>query len=132
MDQHQIIPAGPRIPAILQAAWLGHRPFEYLEWCRDHHGDAFTINTPRMGLVPVFGTPEYARQIFALDGDSLHGGAAQAPLVDFAGDHSIMKLDGAIHREHREIMTGVLKPSDLPENGQGSSQLSAMPLPDGR
>jgi cytochrome P450 len=75
------------------------------------------IATPRLGWTPIFSRPEDVEQIFALDGIHLQGGAAQAPMVDFAGERSLMKLDGPEHREHREVLMGSLRPSDLPEGG---------------
>jgi len=70
-----------------------------------------------LGRVPVFARPDYAERVFELDGVSLLGGAAQAPAVAFAGDQSLMKLDGQEHREHREIVAGSMRPSELPGGG---------------
>ena len=98
------LPPGPRLPAALQAAWLAYRPYRFFERCRDAHGEAFTIGT-LLGRIPVFARPDYVEQIFALDGDTLLGGTAQTPAVVFAGEHSLMKLDGPAHRDHREILT---------------------------
>ena len=111
------LPPGPRHPAALQGAWLTYRPFDFLEWCRDHHGETFTIKLPALGRVPIFTRPQDIERIFELDGGPLSGGAAQSPLVDFAGARSLMKLDGAAHRDHREVLCRALKPSELPNGG---------------
>ncbi len=115
-----LLPPGPRRPAALQGAWLAYRPFRFLEWCRQHHGETFTLAIPNLGRVPIFTKPEDIAQIFELDGHQLSGGAAQAPLVDFAGNRSLMKLDGTVHRDHREILGKALRPSDLPDGGQAT------------
>ena len=114
-----ILPPGPEFPTALQGAWLTYRPFRFLEWCRDHFGETFTVSIPSLGRVCIFTRPEDIERIFALDGRSLLGGAAQSPLVDFAGDRSLMKLDGQAHREHREILGKALRPADLPDGGEG-------------
>ena len=113
-----LLPPGPRRPAALQGGWLAYRPFRFLEWCRDHHGDTFTLAIPSLGRMPIFTRPEDIERIFELDGRLLAGGAAQAPLVDFAGDRSVMKLDGTAHRDHREILGRALRPSNLPDGGE--------------
>jgi cytochrome P450 len=113
-----LLPPGPRHPAAFQGAWLTYRPFDFLEWCRDHHGETFTLKLPALGRVPIFTRPQDIERIFELDGGPLSGGAAQSPLVDFAGDRSLMKLDGAAHRDHREVLCRALKPSDLPDGGE--------------
>ena len=56
-------------------------------------------------------------QIFALDGKELAGGVAQARLFEFAGDRSLMKLDGADHRTHRGCLSRALDPAGMPELG---------------
>jgi cytochrome P450 len=119
MDKAQL-PPGPKQPAALQGAWLTYRPFRFLEWCRDHHGETFTVKIPSLGSVPIFTRPEEIERIFDLDGSLLSGGAAQAPLVDFAGDRSLMKLDGSAHRAHREILGKALRPSELPDGGEAT------------
>jgi cytochrome P450 len=113
-----LLPPGPKRPASLQGAWLTHRPFDFLEWCRDHHGETFTVKIPSLGCVPIFTRPQDIERVFELDGGALAGGAAQAHLVDFAGDRSLMKLDGADHREHREALCKALRPSELPDGGE--------------
>src|SRR5205823_6007592 len=109
-------PPGPGLPAALQAAWLAYRPYRFLEHCRKAHGEAFTIATP-LGRVPIFARPDDVERIFALDGDTLLGGTAQAPAVVFAGEESVMKLDGPAHREHREILAGAFRVAELPRGG---------------
>ena len=111
------LPPGPRHPAAFQGAWLTYRPFDFLEWCRNHHGETFTLKLPALGRVPIFTRPQDIERIFELDGGPVSGGEAQSPLVDFAGDRSLMKLDGTAHRDHREVLCRALKPSELPNGG---------------
>ena len=68
--------------------------------------------------MPIFTRPADIARIFNLDGTLLAGGSAQSPLVDFAGDRSLMKLDGAAHREHREILRKAFRPAGLPDGGE--------------
>jgi cytochrome P450 len=115
---NSFLPHGPRWPAALQGAWLTYRPFDFLEWCRKHYGETFTLKIPALGRTPIFTRPEDIERIFELDGLSVSGGAAQSPLVDFAGDRSLMRLDGRAHRDHREVLCQALKPSALPDGGE--------------
>jgi cytochrome P450 len=114
------LPPGPKHPAAVQGAWLTYRPFGFLEWCRARYGETFTLKIPSVGSVPIFTRPDHIERIFELDGAALWGGAAQAPLVDFAGDRSLMKLDGEAHQGHREILAKALRPSELPEGGEAT------------
>jgi cytochrome P450 len=111
-------PPGPALPAALQAAWLIYRPYQFLERCQRAHGDAFTIAS-MLGRVVVFARPDYVERIFDLDSDgtTLLGGTAQTPAVVFAGDESLMKLDGSTHREHREILAAAFRAAELPHGG---------------
>jgi cytochrome P450 len=111
-------PPGPALPAVLQAGWLVYRPYRFLDRCRRAHGDAFTI-TSMLGRVAVFARPDYVERIFALDSEdaTLLGGTAQAPAVVFAGDQSLMKLDGPAHRAHREVLAGAFRSAELPRGG---------------
>jgi cytochrome P450 family 135 len=115
-----LLPPGPKRPAAVQGAWLTYRPFGFLEWCRARYGETFTLKIPSVGSVPIFTRPDHIERIFELDGAALWGGAAQAPLVNFAGDRSLMKLDGEAHRGHREILAKALRPSELPEGGEAT------------
>ncbi len=72
------LPPGPKYPAALQGAWLTYRPFGFLEWCRAHHGETFTLKLPSVGSVPIFTRPDDIERIFDLDGTALWGGAAGA------------------------------------------------------
>ena len=112
------LPPGPKLPPGLQGAWLAYRPFEFLKRCRARHGETFTLRVPSLGPVPIFTRPADIARIFNLDGTLLAGGSAQSPLVDFAGDRSLMKLDGAAHREHREILRKAFRPAGLPDGGE--------------
>jgi cytochrome P450 len=116
--ERPVLPPGPKSPAARHGAWLTYRPFDFLEWCRARHGETFTLKIPSIGSVPIFTRPDDIERIFELDGITLSGGAAQAPLVDFAGDRSLMKLDGADHDGHRQILARALRPSELPEGGE--------------
>ncbi len=128
-----LLPPGPRQPAPLQGAWLTYRPFDFLEWCRNHHGETFTLKIPSLGSVPIFTKPDDIERIFDLDGEALAGGAAQTSLVDFAGQRSLMKLDGQDHRDHREILLKSLRLSELADGGDAileriREELSTWPL----
>ncbi len=113
-----LLPPGPKQPAAVQGAWLTFRPFGFLRWCRTHHGETFTLKIPSLGSIAVFTRPQDIVRIFELDGNTLSGGAAQSPVVDFAGDRSLMKLDGQTHREHREILARALAPTAWPDGGE--------------
>jgi cytochrome P450 len=124
------LPPGPRRPAVLQGLSLAHRPFRFLKLCRDTYGDTFTITVPPLGRTVIFSQPDDFEQLLTLDGEILHGGAAQAAVVTFAGDGSLMKLDGAVHQEHREILTRVLRPASLPAGGANLLELIRRTLAD--
>ena len=58
------LPPGPRLPAVLQTVQWVRRPEQFLERCRDRHGDPFTLRFPGLGTFVFFSEPSAIREIF--------------------------------------------------------------------
>jgi cytochrome P450 len=98
------LPAGSRLPAVLQGLWFVARPVEYFERCRTRYGDPFTLRLPATPPVVMFSHPAAIRDIFTGDDDALHGGEATVVLRPILGRHSILLLDGERHLHERRMM----------------------------
>jgi cytochrome P450 family 135 len=100
-----VLPAGPRLPRLVQAwLWL-KRPEPFLSHCARAYGDMFTLRLPLgMNLVHVT-SPELVRTVFAGSGDVLAAGEANATILEpVVGPHSVLVLDGPEHLRQRKLI----------------------------
>jgi len=99
------LPAGPRLPAIVQGLWFVTRPVEYFDRCLARYGDPFTVRLPSTPAVVMFSDPAAIRDIFTGDADALPAGEATANvLLPILGASSLLVLDGARHLRERRMM----------------------------
>jgi cytochrome P450 len=101
------LPPGPRAPALWQTlAWMA-RPGAFLRDAHARFGDPVTIRTYWTAEPMVlFSHPDAVRQIFRLDPAIAPAGQSWEFLRPFAGDDSILLLDGDAHLRERRLMTG--------------------------
>ena len=98
------LPPGPTAaPALQTMHWL-LRPIAFLEACRRHHGDAFSVRflgfqTP---LVMV-SSPDVIRVLYSERGHSLPPGRTLS-LRPIVGPRSVLLLEGAEHLSRRRVM----------------------------
>jgi cytochrome P450 family 135 len=101
------LPPGPRAPAIWQTvAWM-LRPAGFMRRLHRDFGDPVTIRTywTREPMV-LFSHPDAVREIFRLDPEIAPAGRSWEFLAPFAGDHSILLLDGDEHIHQRRLLQG--------------------------
>ena len=102
--QAGVLPAGPRLPAIVQFLHMGFRPTAFLEQCARRYGDPFTLHIPARPPLVMFSDPEAIREIFTGDPELLRAGEANNLLEPMLGQHSLLLLDGPRHLRERRLM----------------------------
>ena len=99
------LPAGPRLPAIVQGLWFVTKPVEFFDRCLARYGDPFTVRLPSTPTVVLFSDPGAIRDIFTGDADAMPAGEATANvLLPILGANSLLVLDGARHLRERRMM----------------------------
>jgi cytochrome P450 len=101
------LPPGPRAPAAWQTVAWTVRPAAFLRRVHARFGDPATIRTLWTDEPTVlFSSPDAIRDVFHLDPAVAPAGQSWEFLRPFAGQHSILVLDGEAHlRERRLIQT---------------------------
>jgi cytochrome P450 len=101
------LPPGPRAPAAWQTIGWTVRPAVFLQRVHERFGDPVTLRTFWTDEPMVmFSHPDSVREIFRLDPAVAPAGQSWEFLRPFAGEHSILVLDGEEHlRERRLIQT---------------------------
>src|SRR4051812_11707316 len=99
------LPDGPRAPAAWQTlAWLA-RPGAFLQRIHQRFGDPVTIRTYWTDEPMVlFSHPDAVRDVFRLDPAVAPAGQSWEFLRPFAGEHSILLLDGDAHMHERRLL----------------------------
>src|SRR3954469_2970864 len=98
------LPAGPRLPPVMQTLrWLV-RPIAFLEACRREFGDAFSVRflgfeTPMVML----SDPEAIRRLYKAPEHTLPPGRTFA-LRPIMGPRSVLLLEGRDHLARRRLM----------------------------
>jgi cytochrome P450 len=98
------MPAGPRLPRMMQTLGFVFFPRRFIDGCRRRYGDVVTFSTlfdPR--FVMVF-DPDAVKQVFRGPPEQLRAGEANAPLGPVVGARSVLLLDGVEHLRHRRLM----------------------------
>src|SRR5687768_17276763 len=95
------LPPSPPLPTPAQTLLWVRRPTEYMEWCRDRYGAAFSIKLPPFRIA-LFSDPESIRTIFASKSDDMHAGGVNRVLRVLVGSSSVLLLDGPEHMRHRK------------------------------
>jgi cytochrome P450 family 135 len=101
------LPPGPRAPAIWQTlAWMA-QPGGFMRRLHREFGDPVTIRTywTEEPMV-LFSHPDAVREIFRLDPAIAPAGRSWGFLRPFAGEHSILLLDGDEHLRERRLLQG--------------------------
>jgi cytochrome P450 len=101
------LPPGPRAPAAWQTvAWMA-RPAAFLRQVHERFGDPVTIRTywTEEPMV-LFSHPDAVREVFRLDPAIAPAGQSWEFLRPFAGEHSILLLDGEEHLRERRLLQG--------------------------
>ena len=98
-------PPGPRMPSLLQAAFVTASPYGWMlrRWRR--HGDVFSSRFPIFGRVVYVADPGEVKRVFTGDPTIFHAGEANAlALGDALGEHSLLTLDEQRHMSQRKLL----------------------------
>jgi cytochrome P450 len=101
------LPPGPRAPTVWQTiAWMA-RPGAFLQRVHQRFGDPATIRTywTEEPMV-LFSSPDSVRGVFRLDPAIAPAGQSWEFVRPFAGQHSILLLDGEEHLRERRLLQG--------------------------
>src|SRR4029453_18392925 len=105
IDREPALPAGPRMPRVVQTWYFVRRPFALLEACVRRYGDCFTVRLLGMPPGVVVSDPEAIRDLLAADDDTVVAGESNARLLEpILGQHSLLVLDGPRHLRERRLM----------------------------
>jgi cytochrome P450 len=102
---HMDFPPGPRMPSLLQAAFVTASPYGWMvkRWRR--YGDVFSSRFPIFGRVVYVADPALVKQVFTGDPTTFHAGEANTlALGDALGDHSLLTLDEDRHLSQRKLL----------------------------
>jgi cytochrome P450 len=101
----ELLPPGPRWPALAQSVGLLRFRHRFIPWLRRRYGDTFTLKVlPAGRVLVVFHRPEHVREIFAGDPEVFHAGKGNAILGPVMGEHSLLLVDGAEHKRARKML----------------------------
>ena len=101
------LPPGPRAPAAWQTVGWMARPAAFMRRAHERFGDPVTIRTywtPEPMV--LFSHPDAVREVFRLDPAIAPAGESWEFLRPFAGEHSILLLDGDAHMRERRLLQG--------------------------
>src|SRR3954453_18048233 len=99
------LPPGPRAPAAWQTVGWMARPAAFMRRAHERFGDPVTIRTywTEEPMV-LFSGPDAVREVFRLDPAIAPAGESWEFLRPFAGEHSILLLDGEAHMRERRLL----------------------------
>ena len=98
-------PPGPRMPSLMQAAFVTASPYGWMvkRWRR--YGDVFSSRFPIFGRVVYLADPALVKQVFTGDAKTFHAGEANTlALGDALGEHSLLTLDEDRHLSQRKLL----------------------------
>jgi cytochrome P450 family 135 len=99
------LPPGPRVPAAWQTMGWTVRPAAFLRRVHARFGDPVTLRTYWTDEPMVlFSGPDSVREIFRLDPAIAPAGQSWEFMRPFAGEHSILVLDGDEHLRERRLI----------------------------
>ena len=99
------LPAGPRLPALLQSIGLLRFRHWFVPAMHRRYGEVFTLRIlPEGRCVVVFNRPEHVKEIFAGDPEVFHAGKGNAILGPVMGEHSLLLVDSGQHKRARRML----------------------------
>ncbi|KAA8965436.1 cytochrome P450 [Mycobacterium sp.] len=99
-----VLPPGPRLPAVVQtAAWL-IRPWDFMQRCAARYGDMFTVRLAGEAPIVMVSHPDAVKEVFTGPPELLHAGEVNRILAPVLGANSVLLLDEDAHREQRRLL----------------------------
>jgi len=99
-----VLPAGPRMPRVIQTAIWFRRAQWMMGECAKRYGETFTLTIAHEGTWVMLSNPDDVKAVFTGDPELLHAGEANRILLPILGEHSLLLLDGAEHMAQRKLM----------------------------
>lgn len=98
------LPAGPRLPRLVQAALMLGCGLQFIAACRRRYGATFTLRVASMGTLVYLTDPADIKTVFAGDPRIYHAGEANSMLKELLGETSVLVVDDDEHRDLRRLM----------------------------
>jgi cytochrome P450 len=98
------LPAGPRMPSVMQTLGFWSRPTAFLNRNRARYGKRYTVKL--LGTPPfvTLSDPADIKQVLMAPPDVLHPGEGARILEPLLGPNSVILLDESPHLEQRKLM----------------------------
>ncbi len=103
------LPPGPKAPPVWQLIRYSTHPLPFLEECRRHHGDPFTIRLGDFDALVMLTAPDAIKDVFRGDPHVLHSGEGNQIFASSVGPTSVLVLDDEPHARQRRILVPPLK-----------------------
>src|SRR3954452_23143783 len=100
----ETLPAGPKMPQIVQAVANWSRPVGFLTRARRRYGRTFTVRFLGAPTMVMISDPDQIKEIFQAPPDVLHPGEGASILEPVVGPNSVILLDEAPHLEQRKLL----------------------------
>jgi hypothetical protein len=98
------LPAGPRLPAVVQFVAIWTRPGGAVMRMRRRYGTRFTSRLPFQLPFVVLSDPEEIKELFQASPEDVHPGEGAWILEPVVGRYSLILLDEGLHLEHRRLL----------------------------
>jgi hypothetical protein len=120
------LPAGSRLPSLLQTLAIVAQPIDFLESCARQYGDTFTLRVLGINSPPVifFSNPHAIQAIFTTLSDSLELGKVTHIFCPLVGNQSLIMQEGARHQRQRQLLMPALHREQLYSQGDLITQLA--------
>jgi cytochrome P450 len=120
------LPAGSRLPSLLQTLAIVAQPIDFLESCARQYGDTFTLRVLGINSPPVvfFSHPQAIQAIFTTLSDSLELGKVTHIFRPLVGNQSLIMQEGARHQRQRQLLMPALHREQLYSQGDLITQLA--------
>ncbi len=102
--QRTLLPPGPQMPSVVQAAGWALRPLAFMNRCQERYGETFTLRVRRESPWVFLTNPDHVKRVFTTNSELLRAGAGEAnPLLGpLLGPRSVMLLDEPQHMSDRK------------------------------
>jgi cytochrome P450 family 110 len=109
------LPAGPKLPSLLQTLRIIANPTRFLDACAEQYGDPFTLRVLGVNSPPVvfFSDPDAIQAIFTTLADRFEFGKVTHVFRPLTGDLSLIMQDGARHQKQRQFLMPALHGESL-------------------
>ena len=84
-------------------SWL-NQPYTFLDQCAQQYGELFTVHFFGFEPLVFLGSPQAAKEVFALDPQLFDVGKGNDLLQPLLGDNSLIVLDGKRHKRERKLL----------------------------